>query len=219
MTLVTTMNEEKWLSLTDPKEIISWIVQSCQKDIPPLGTLSTRKMRWLSAHIWWLAFGSENCDIQKDNLHWAENSGEVHHSSTWGYLDRIGRDYLVPHATYLLNLTRMFHDVIGNPFKPIIQQEGKSPLWDMEQHGMWTPPYGMIRNEWLNWNNSTVTYLAKEIEEKRNLEGTLDQELLPILADALEESGCDIPEMVSHLRKDQLHWRGCWVLDLLLGKE
>ncbi|MFO0842693.1 MAG: hypothetical protein U0797_09910 [Gemmataceae bacterium] len=41
---------------------------------------------------------------------------------------------------------------------------------------------------------------------------------LPILADALEEAGCDEPEFLGHLRGPGPHVRGCWALDLLLGK-
>jgi hypothetical protein len=41
---------------------------------------------------------------------------------------------------------------------------------------------------------------------------------LPILADALEDSGCDNQEMLTHLRGPGPHVRGCWVVDLLLGK-
>jgi hypothetical protein len=41
---------------------------------------------------------------------------------------------------------------------------------------------------------------------------------MPILADALEEAGCNNAEVLAHCRSDGLHARGCWVLDLLLGK-
>ena len=41
---------------------------------------------------------------------------------------------------------------------------------------------------------------------------------LPILADALEDVGCDSEEILRHCRGGE-HHRGCWVLDLLLGKE
>ena len=40
-----------------------------------------------------------------------------------------------------------------------------------------------------------------------------------ILADALEEAGCTNEDMLAHLRSPGLHVRGCWVVDLLLGKE
>jgi hypothetical protein len=41
---------------------------------------------------------------------------------------------------------------------------------------------------------------------------------LPILADALEESGCDDPAVLAHCRGHSQHVRGCWVVDLLLGE-
>jgi hypothetical protein len=42
---------------------------------------------------------------------------------------------------------------------------------------------------------------------------------LPLLADALEEAGCSDAAILSHLRGPGPHFRGCWVVDLLLGKE
>jgi hypothetical protein len=41
---------------------------------------------------------------------------------------------------------------------------------------------------------------------------------LPLLADALEEAGCDNQEILDHCRCNGEHVRGCWVVDLLLGK-
>ncbi len=46
--------------------------------------------------------------------------------------------------------------------------------------------------------------------------GTFDR--LPILADALEDAGCDAAELLAHLRGPGPHARGCWALDLVLGK-
>jgi hypothetical protein len=40
-----------------------------------------------------------------------------------------------------------------------------------------------------------------------------------VLADALEESGCDNADILGHLRGDGDHVRGCWAVDLILGKE
>ena len=42
---------------------------------------------------------------------------------------------------------------------------------------------------------------------------------LPLLADALEEAGCDNADILAHCRGPGPHVRGCWVVDLLLGKE
>jgi hypothetical protein len=58
----------------------------------------------------------------------------------------------------------------------------------------------------------TVTALASAIYDDRAFER------LPILADALEEAGCDHAEVLNHCRREGIHARGCWVVDLLLGK-
>jgi hypothetical protein len=50
-------------------------------------------------------------------------------------------------------------------------------------------------------------------------DGRLDAARLAILADALEDAGCTRAEVVEHLRGPGPHVRGCWVVDLILGKE
>ena len=42
---------------------------------------------------------------------------------------------------------------------------------------------------------------------------------MPVLADALEEAGCYDADILAHCRQPGEHVRGCWVVDLLLGKE
>jgi len=42
---------------------------------------------------------------------------------------------------------------------------------------------------------------------------------MPILADALEEAGCDSCDALTHCRGPGPHIRGCWVVDLILGKQ
>ncbi|MBP3960507.1 hypothetical protein J8F10_35225 [Gemmata sp. G18] len=41
----------------------------------------------------------------------------------------------------------------------------------------------------------------------------------PILADALQDAGCDSADVLEHVRGPGPHVRGCWVVDLVLGKE
>jgi hypothetical protein len=42
---------------------------------------------------------------------------------------------------------------------------------------------------------------------------------LPVLADALQDAGCADADLLGHLRSPGPHVRGCWALDLVLGKE
>jgi hypothetical protein len=85
------------------------------------------------------------------------------------------------------------HDVFGNPFRPAALEPA--------------------------WRTVSVIGLAQAAYDERRLpEGTLEQVRLTVLADALEEQGCDNPDILDHCRQPGEHVRGCWVLDLLLGK-
>lgn len=72
----------------------------------------------------------------------------------------------------------------------------------------------------LSWNSNTAVRLAQAAYDERFLpDGILDTTLLAILADALEEAGCSDRIILGHLRNRGTHVRGCWVVDLILGKE
>ena len=62
------------------------------------------------------------------------------------------------------------------------------------------------------WLSSTVTALARQVYESR------DFSPLPILADALQDAGCEDVELLAHCRGPGPHVRGCWVVDFALVK-
>jgi hypothetical protein len=64
-----------------------------------------------------------------------------------------------------------------------------------------------------HWRTSAVVGLTESVYEDRFFDR------LPILADALEDAGCDNTDVLAHCRGDGPHVRGCWVVDLILGKE
>lgn len=78
--------------------------------------------------------------------------------------------------------------VFGNPFRPV-----------------------MVDPAWLAWNDGTVPQMARAIYEDRRFED------MPILADALEDAGCDDADMLRHCRSQDKHVRGCWAIDRILG--
>jgi hypothetical protein len=70
-----------------------------------------------------------------------------------------------------------------------------------------------VEPAWLRWQDGTVTKLAASIYEAR----CFDE--LPMLADALDEAGCNNRDVLEHLREPGTHVRGCRVLDAILGKQ
>jgi hypothetical protein len=81
-------------------------------------------------------------------------------------------------------------DIFGNPFRPVTLD----PIW-------------------LAWHDGTIPKLAAMIYNERRFGD------LPVLADALEEAGCTNEAILRHCRTPGEHVRGCWVVDLLLGKQ
>lgn len=63
------------------------------------------------------------------------------------------------------------------------------------------------------WQTTTIVSLAQAAYDGR----TYDR--MPILGDALEDAGCDNADVLNHCRQPGEHMRGCWVVDLLLGKK
>jgi hypothetical protein len=57
-----------------------------------------------------------------------------------------------------------------------------------------------------------VLGLAWAANDERRLEA------LPVLADALEDAGCTDRALLGHCRSGLRHVRGCWAIDLLLGR-
>jgi hypothetical protein len=84
----------------------------------------------------------------------------------------------------------LLREILGNPFRPVA-----------------------VDSRWLNWNDGTVSQIAQAIYDERAFDR------MPILADALEDAGCDNADILNHCREPGEHVRGCWVLDLLLGKK
>jgi hypothetical protein len=62
------------------------------------------------------------------------------------------------------------------------------------------------------WRTDTALTLARQMYDSR------DFSAMPILADALQDAGCDNDDILDHCRRPGEHVRGCWVVDLVLGK-
>jgi hypothetical protein len=100
------------------------------------------------------------------------------------------------HSTHLTDLyaerraqVALLQEVVGNPFRPV-----------------------SIDPAWRQWNAGAISHLAESIYEQQQFTD------MPFLADALEEAGCSDEALLTHCRQPGEHVRGCWALDLILGK-
>jgi hypothetical protein len=84
----------------------------------------------------------------------------------------------------------VLRDIFGNPFRTVA-----------------------ITSNWLTWNDCTVRRIAQAIYDERAFDR------MPILADALEDAGCTDRAILDHCRGEGQHVRGCWIVDLILGKQ
>jgi hypothetical protein len=62
------------------------------------------------------------------------------------------------------------------------------------------------------WRSESAVALSRTAYDTRNFS------LLPVLADALEEVGCDNDGILNHSRVEGPHVRGCWVVDAVLDR-
>lgn len=93
------------------------------------------------------------------------------------------------HADEQSSCAALLRDIFANPFRPVA-----------------------LNPTWLEWTHGTIPKLAQAIYDDRRFSD------MPILADALEEAGCRNASILEHCRIPGEHVRGCWVVDLVLGK-
>lgn len=62
------------------------------------------------------------------------------------------------------------------------------------------------------WRSATVLALAKRMYAAEDFSG------MPVLHDALMDAGCAVDVMLEHCKSPDGHVRGCWVVDMILGK-
>jgi hypothetical protein len=210
------MTEAEWLVCTDPQKMLEFL----------RGKASDRKLRLFACAFGRAVRDSEHLlgpstvavaeryadglasdqDMASERRRWArtpEERGPVAPSAydgAWEAVDWLTRGerlrvgdpdcYGPPADAVLKRSVLLLRDIIGNPFHPV-----------------------HIDPALLDWKDAIVVRLAQAIYDEKAFDR------LPILADALEEAGCHDTDIFGHCRAPRPHVRGCWVVDLLLGKE
>jgi hypothetical protein len=116
----------------------------------------------------------------------------------------------VRHCRYALNR------LAGEPYWSGDQASGELVLLLREVYGNPFRPSGLLPA----WRTPDVLSLARAAYSDRIApSGELSSVALAVLSDALEDAGCDDAGLLGHLRGAGPHVRGCWALDLVLGKQ
>lgn len=208
------MTEQEWLVCEDPRVMYAGTPNR-------LAPVSDRRWRLLACAIQeaWLPFMGPDFDIEQTRqaietaTEWAETEKR---SPRWGSSAYFVLNLSACNGVYwLINHSRanpletvsgskevgrksadLFREIIGNPFRPVKIRCSRGCD---------------IHNP--DWLTPTVLSIAQQIYTTQDYAG------MPILADAMEEAGCDTHPILDHLRGNNTHVRGCWALDLILGKE
>lgn len=205
------MTEQEWLSSTDPQVIL----RAMEIDWDEGGTysrISDRKLR-LFACAWWRSIGSHS-DLQELLATGVEEYGQFTTpiGGTWG-TDELLRDCQTYRDDPRVCATgvALLRTIVGNPWRPGTLPEGRQECGMCDGSGTSL----LLKREgdccrcdgrgwfadtcpWLAWKDGTVPKLAQVIYDERRWD------LMPILADALEEAGCTKEVILRWCRGEEL---------------
>jgi hypothetical protein len=125
-------------------------------------------------------------------------------------LDESRHPSTVVHSAQWVEMAHLPRDPLGHINRPAQQK-----IWRIQANllrDVFGNPFRPVAVD-PGWRTSDVVSVAEAIYTDRAFDG------LPVLADALEEAGCDNREILNHCRQPAKHVLGCWAVDLLLGKK
>jgi hypothetical protein len=218
-----TMTEAKWLTCIDPQPMLDFLQ----------GSASDRKLRLFAVaccrRIWPL-LTEDRCrtavevaeryaDHQADRRELTAARRAVVRVMN-GLTQAIGPKFLRSAAVQQVVAERIDrHNRVGEMAAMIAQSVGGQRKMQDEAAAQCAILRDMVGNPFRpvpvspNWLTTNVIALGQGIYDERAFDR------MPILADALEEAGCTDASILEHCRSGREHVRGCWVVDLVLGKE
>ena len=209
------MTEAEWLACDDPEKSLGWLV---------LEKASLRKLRLFSVacgrHVWASLSDSrsrnaiEVAERFADGLATPNELSLAHDAASALNGDLCGTDDGVCTAAAIASadVCTEVHPVTNCasaavPGPSIVERSSQADF----VREIFGNPFRRVAFD-PAWNTVTATSLAQAIYDDRAFDR------LPILADALEDAGCTNRDILDHCRLPGEHVRGCWVVDLVLGK-
>lgn len=192
------MTQAEWLACTDPEKMLDYLFDRPGRFDPP-----RRRNRLISD--------------RKFNLFVV-----ACFSSVREHMDEPIRQAVLVHERFADGLATEIdllaaRGEVGRPLwtfvlGPTTRSEQRQAQADLLRD-LFKPQLPFLDRAWVIWNDGLVRKLAQAIYDDRGFDR------LPILADALEEAGCTNQDILGHWRSEGEHVRGCWAVDLVLGKE
>jgi hypothetical protein len=209
------MTEVEWNTWTDPKSMLQFLE----------GKASNRKFRLFAVACVRLVWerlpeefrrSTEVCELYADGLASDQELDICRQNIVWNQFS-IYDPKLCPNAYALACLCRC------PTFKPAaVEKLRLTCAWHFGLNALrgkapsvfpciFDNPFRPVTLDPL-WATSTAVRLAEAIYQDRAFDRML------ILADALEDAGCTDPHILNHCRAGDQHFRGCWVVDSVLGR-
>lgn len=214
------MTESEWLSCTDPRPMLDFLQ----------GTASDRKLRLFAAAAFGRLLRLLPDPRQRRGIEVLEQvaEGTVLRSACRGVTAEVRQ--AIPHNDWVAGappadqpyyIALMLYREFCSPRIGVHAVQAAAGLanWAGEQNEQARLMRCIIGNPLRpvaidpHWLTSAAVSLASAVYDERALDR------LPILADALMDAGCADEAILEHCRAAGPHVRGCWVVDLLLGKE
>jgi hypothetical protein len=213
------MTEEEWLACEDPLEVLwefdAWVID---------GVVGDRQLRLFvcacSRRLW-----HRLTDETKQGVELAERfvDGQASEEDLWNWSGEPSdaEPGSEPADEPALARYCIWQDAAyGSPY--YYMREIERVLSEQHVSEQDSAQVGLLRDIFGNpfrpvtfspaWRTDTAVALASHIYESR------DFSAMSILADALQDAGCDNDVILNHCRQPGEHVRGCWVVDLVLGK-
>lgn len=183
------MNEQEWLESTDPQVMLDFMFEETSRRKIQLYTTNSYR---IVSHLLTDERFEKLHDVRDRYFDGLGSEAELTAAlvAAEEITDKAKIQYAAWKAIPPLRQLQLARDLFGNPFRPVTLD----PLW-------------------LSWNNGAVSKMAQAIYDDRAFER------VPVLGEALEKAGCTNVGILSHCRQPGEHWRGCWVVDLLLDKQ
>lgn len=228
------MTEKEWLTSKDPVAMLQLVSIDRPATIPGWRMASDRKLRLFCIdHMRTINYthrtSSEVLEIAEQFADGLITKAKASKLSRllWGKGALVGDHWPIEQEPIVAanalvraqdedDATRL-REIFGNPWKPYYFANRTKPAGTTPANG--DAKFVLLPSSIRDWNDGTVVRLAQAAYDERGPSGMLAWDTMAILADALEEAGCHDKDILAHCRAPLHHCRGCWLIDLILGKE